>query len=104
MAPGGVREICRTRGAWELRRAELCTRAEGRCEGVVECCGMVRCNCRAPLHATEACGISIPAGEAHHLTKRKVRNDSLANLQWLCRRCHSAAEVPAKVVPKKEKR
>lgn len=103
MAPGGFREICRTRGAWELRRGEVCTRADGRCEGKIRCRGqMVRCNILAPLHGTEEYGVSILAGEAHHLTKRKVRNDSMANLQWLCRRCHRAAEVPAKVVPKKE--
>lgn len=87
-APGGYREICVTPEAWDRRRKECCDRARATCENP-------GCRRFAPFKSTD----DADAGDAHHLTKRKVRNDRLCNLRWLCRWCHSRAHTPAKVLP-----
>lgn len=84
----GYREICETRAAWDRRRRQCCDRARASCEDP-------SCQRFAPFKNTD----EVQAGDAHHLSKRKVRNDRLYNLRWLCRRCHTKAHNPAKVLP-----
>jgi hypothetical protein len=88
LAPDGYREICLTRTAWDRRRKQCCDRARATCENP-------GCRRFAPFKSTD----DTDSGDAHHLTKRKVRNDRLCNLRWLCRRCHNRAHTPSKVLP-----
>lgn len=100
------REKC-TGTEWGKRREEAFNRAGGRCERmVVRQVGPiedrhfvdVRCNYSAPLHDPEY----QQPGEAHHIKRRKERDDRLPNLLWCCWKCHKVIHKPEKVVPVKQ--
>lgn len=85
------RLVCRSAEDWEKQRSLCCDRAQGLCE-----CG---CGREAPLHhrKDERGLVLVWAGEAHHLTKRKVRDDRVSNLKWLARECHREMEDGFKI-------
>jgi 5-methylcytosine-specific restriction endonuclease McrA len=78
------REIDLTERAWQCRRKALYEREEGVCED---------CGRYAPLHPDDS-----PAGHAAHVTRRKVHDDRLSNLRWLCARCHILEHNAVKLI------